>query len=89
MNNKELMNKNDKVVSLWVETNMKLDFDPYQDVVCVEYCDKYPVQYYIQPYLDNGIFRDVNNDDKPILDFIELGAIEEYIVAMHGLDEEY
>lgn len=89
MNNKELMNKNDKVADLWEETNMELDFDAGQDVMRVEYCDKYPVQYYIQPYLDNGIFRDVNNNDKPILDFVELGTIEEYIIAMHGLDEEY
>lgn len=88
MENKELTNKIEKVVSLWEETDMSYEYDAYSDVMCVEYCGKRPVQYYIQPILDNGILRDLNNDNKPILDFKELGTIEEYIVAMYGLDEE-
>lgn len=87
MDIKELQNKMEKVVSLWEENNMEYEYDAYSDAMCVEYCDKYPVQYYIQPILDNGIFRDINNDNKPILDFYELGTIEEYIVNTFGLDE--
>ena len=30
----------------------------------------------------------MNNDDKPVTDWFELGTIEEYIVDTFGLDED-
>lgn len=87
MDAKELLRKLDKVVDLWIECSYSDEFDAQNDEMIVDYCITYPVHYAIKPYMDNGVIRDLNKDGKPILDFDELGTIEEYIVATYGLDE--
>lgn len=87
--NKELQNKLEKVTNLWLECSFSDEYDAVTDVMRVEYCEARPVAYYIQPYLnENDIIVDMNNDDKPVTDWFELGTIEEYIVDTFGLDED-
>lgn len=86
--NKELQNKLEKVTDLWLECSFSDEFDAVTDVMRVEYCGVRPVAYYIQPYLnENDIIVDMNNNDKPVTDWFELGTIEEWIIDTFGLDE--